>query len=263
LTGPQRLWFLHQILTQSFEDMQPGEARDAAMITAHGRMIGYLEALATEDAVVTHFESDLLGTLPETIARYVFATQVDMEDVTESCGLMLVAGPGATDLATAVGRGVLHPTSGLGIEAVYLWIDRSDIAEVAAALTERGAAGASDDELEAIRIARGVPRWGLDMNTKSFPQEVGIDATAVHFDKGCYLGQEAMAKIHFRGKVNRRLRRLVAEQPLRSGLPVELDGETVGTVTSAAGARGLALLRHTVQPGVAVTVGTARAEVTA
>ena len=94
LTGPQRLWFLHQILTQSFEDLSPGETRDAAMLTPHGRMVGYLEALGTDDAVLCHFEPELKETLPDAMARYVFATQVELADVGEQYGLVLVAGPG-------------------------------------------------------------------------------------------------------------------------------------------------------------------------
>src|SRR3712207_3384714 len=86
-TGEQRAWFLHQILTQAFEDIQPGENRDAAMLTAHGRMSGYLEALATQDAIYCHFETGLLETLPELIRSYVFATRVEIEDVTSQYGL--------------------------------------------------------------------------------------------------------------------------------------------------------------------------------
>ena len=81
LSGPQRAWFLHQILTQSFEDIEPGEARDAALITAHGRMVGYMEALATDDTLRLHFEPELIESLPDALQRYVFATQVTIDDV--------------------------------------------------------------------------------------------------------------------------------------------------------------------------------------
>jgi folate-binding Fe-S cluster repair protein YgfZ len=113
--GPQRAWFLHQIMTQAFEDMAPGEARDTAMITAHGRMLGYLEVVATEDALLAHFEADLVATLPDEIARYVFATRVEIEDVSAEMGLVLVAGDG-WERATAAGA-IVHPTASLGIPA--------------------------------------------------------------------------------------------------------------------------------------------------
>lgn len=254
LTGPQRAWFLHQILTQAFEDAQPGEARDAAMITAHGRMAGYMETIATHDAFLVHFEAVLRDTLPDEIRRYVFATQVEIEDVADSMGLVLVAGEEWAEAARAAApAGVLHPTRSLGREAGYVWIDRSEVTGATAALERAGYRRAAEDELELARIAAGIPRWGAEMDTKTFPQEAGIDEWAVHYDKGCYLGQEAMAKIHFRGKVNRRLARLSSGESLHVGAALTIDGKKVGSVTSAADHRGLALVRHDVGPGTRAT----------
>ena len=254
-SGPQRAWFLHQILSQAFEDMAPGEERDAAMLTAHGRMTGYLETVATEGAILAHFESSLAESLPEDIRRYVFATQVEIEDVTSPMGLVLVSGSEWQEAARDVlpPGGVLHPTRSLGEPAGYLWMQRSHVGEVLGRL-KQVAEQASENILEAIRVTNGAPRWGYEMNTKSFPQEVGIDDWAVHYDKGCYMGQEAMAKIHFRGKVNRRLGRLLGPG-LDRGADVLLEGTRVGWVTSVSGDRGLGLLRFTVEPGADVTVG--------
>ncbi|HYP21959.1 MAG TPA: hypothetical protein VEV43_00125 [Actinomycetota bacterium] len=257
-TGPQRAWFLHQIMTQAFEDMAPGDARDAAMITAHGRMLGYLEVAATDDALLAHFEPSLLATLPHEIRRYVFATRVEIEDVSADMGLVLLAGEGWESAAARVEGAIVHPTSSLGIPAAYLWV--TDTAAALAALKEN-AREATEDELEAVRVAHGVPRWGYEMDLKTIPQEAGIEARAVHFDKGCYLGQEAMAKIHFRGKVNRRVVLIQSENRLERGAEVVLDGATVGKVTSVAGSRGLALVKHTVGPDAQVSVGESPARV--
>jgi tRNA-modifying protein YgfZ len=255
LTGPQRAWFLHQILTQAFEDMSPGEARDAAMITAHGRLVGYLETVATEDALLAHFEPELIETLPDEIRRYVFATQVEIDDVTDEMGLVLVAGGDwEADARQAAPSGVLHPTRALGRRAGYVWVDRAKAADVCAALEGLGRSRATDEELELERVSAGMPRWGMDMDAKTFPQEAGIDEWAVHYDKGCYVGQEAMAKIHFRGKVNRRLRKLTAGDSLRVGSDVMIDGKRVGSVTSAADHRGLALVRYDVGAGTPAVV---------
>src|SRR5688572_28091922 len=100
-TGEQRAWFLHQILTQSFEDIRPGEARDSAMITAHGRMSGYLETIASQDAIYCHFEPELRETLPELSRNYVFATRVEIDDVTDEFGLVLLAGENWREVAAA------------------------------------------------------------------------------------------------------------------------------------------------------------------
>ena len=244
-TGPQDKWFLHQILTQAFEDIAPGEARDAAMITAHGRMKGYLEVLATSDGLLAHFEPELKETLPDEIRRYVFATQVEIEE--PDLDLVLIVGEGSTDRAAQLDDVVVHPTSSLGVPAVYLWTSSAE--RTIAALQASGAMEASEEQLEAIRIEHGVARWGRDMDEKTFPQEAGIAERAVHFDKGCYVGQEAMAKIQFRGKVNRRLARVEAEAPLSVGAQLELEGAAVGKVTSALGQKGLAMVRYTVEPG--------------
>lgn len=263
-TGPQRAWFLHQILTQSFEDMSPGEARDTALLTPHGRMLGYLEALAVEDAILCHFEPELRDSLPEAIGRYVFATQVEIEDVTDDMGLVLVVGESWMRAAmSANATAPVQPTAGLGVEAGYMWTSRAEVPEVVHALELAGAAVASEDELERIRIGNGVPRWGRDMGPKTIPQEAGIEERAVHFAKGCYLGQEAMAKIQLRGKVNRHLRRLEARVPIAAGAEVTAHGEVVGTVTSAADGIALAMLRHTVEPGAEVRVGDVVAKIVA
>lgn len=262
-SGPQRAWFLHQILTQSFEDMGPGEARDAAMITAQGRMKGYLEAVATDDAIYAHFEPSLLEGFPEEIRRYVFATDVEIEDVTSTCSLVLVSGKEWRSAAESVmpDGAWLHPTRSLGEEAGYIWLPAGEAPDVLGRLGTLGEE-ASENILEAIRITNGAPRWGFEMGPKVFPQEAGIDPWAVHYDKGCYLGQEAMAKIHFRGKVNRRLGSLLGEG-VSSGADILLDGTKVGSVTSASGDRGLALLRYTIEPGTDVLVGEEPAKVVA
>ena len=254
-SGPQRAWFLHQILTQAFEDMGPGEARDAAMITAHGRMTGYLETVATDDAILAHFEESLLETLPDEIKRYVFATQVEITDVTSSAGLVLVSGSDWRDSIEGLlpEGAVLHPTRSLGEPAGYVWLERAQVMPFLERLSEIGEL-ASESILEAIRVTNGAPRWGHEMDPKTFPQEAGIDEWAVHYDKGCYMGQEAMAKIHFRGKVNRRLGKLLGAG-LDPGAEVFLDGSKIGQVTSVSGDRGLGLLRYTVEPGADVTVG--------
>lgn len=254
LSGTQRAWFLHQILSQAFEDIQSGEARDAAMLTAHGRMVAFLEAVAIEDAILIHFEASLVASLPDNLRRYVFATQVEIVDETSDMGLVLVSGAEWRDVAEEVAPGciALHPTRALGEEAGYIWARREDVAGILERLGERGEP-ASEAILEAIRVTNGAPRWGYEMDPKSFPQEVGIDEWAVHYDKGCYVGQEAMAKIHFRGKVNRRLGRLLGPS-LQAGADVMLEGTKVGSVTSASGDRGLGLIRYTVEPGADVVV---------
>ncbi|MGH2789392.1 MAG: YgfZ/GcvT domain-containing protein [Actinomycetota bacterium] len=263
LTGPQRAWFLHQILTQAFEDISEGEARDTALITAHGRMVGYMETLATEDSILMHFEAELKDTLPDALRRYVFATQVDIAEVTAEYGLVLVVAPNWRERAAEIAPDAkVHRTLSLGVPAGYLWTEPHDAERVQAELKGRGFEQASENELEGLRVEHGMARWGHDMTEKTLPPEAGLDEVAVHYDKGCYVGQEAMAKIRFRGKVNRRLRRLEAEAPLEVGAEIRADDAKVGVVTSVAGNRALAMVRYTVEPGTRVTAGDTAATVT-
>jgi tRNA-modifying protein YgfZ len=261
VTGPQSAWFLDQILTQSFQDMSPGGARDAALITVHGRMVGYLEAVATADGFLLHFEPELRAVVPQTLQRYVLATDVQIEDLSEKLGLVVVVGSRWREGAQGVHPLAVHPTSALGVDAGYLWLPRSEVPDAIASLELCGGRPVGEEVLEAIRIAHGMPRWGRDMDEKTFPQEAGIDERAVHYHKGCYLGQEAMAKIHFRGKVNRRLARLRATTALTIGAEVALDGANVGRITSASDGTALAMVRSVVEPGTEVTVEGSRAEV--
>jgi folate-binding protein YgfZ len=261
-TGDQRAWFLDQILTQSFDPLLPGEVREAALLTPHGRMVGYLEAVATDDAILVHFERELLDSFPDSIRRYVFATLVDIADVTDERGLVLVAGTGWEDVA-ATASGPVQTTSAIGASGAYVWVAREELAGTIDAFRGAGARLASEEELEGIRIANGVARWGRDMNEKSIPQEARIEDVAVHFNKGCYVGQEAMAKIHFRGRVNKLLRQIAPNEPVSPGADVVWEGASVGKVTSSSGARALAMLKRTVSPGTVVTVGTVEAKVVA
>lgn len=254
-TGPQRAWFLHQIVTRSFEDISVGESRSGAMLTAKGRMVGFFEAVATDDEILMHFEDSLGETFPEEFRRYLFATQVEIDDVTVEMGLILIVGEGWQDLASKLSGGVTHATDLLGEPAGYVWLLRAELPGATRVIAD-GAAEISEEELEALRIDAGIPRWGRDMDQRSIPQEARLEEFgALDFDKGCYVGQETVAKIHFRGKVNRKVRRLEAAGPVAVGDDVSVDGEPAGTVTSAAGQNALAILKHTIEPGTKVKIG--------
>jgi folate-binding protein YgfZ len=260
VSGPQAAWFLDQILTQSFEGAAPGDSLETAMLTVHGRMTAHAECLVTEDAVLLHYEPELRPGFQEELQRYVFATRVELADVTDEYGLVLLAGPGQEEAAASL-PGLTHPTNALGAPATYVWIPRATFDDMANDVPGRRVV---EGDLEAIRIANGVPRWGRDMDVKTLPQEVGVDARAVHFEKGCYLGQEAMAKIHFRGKVNRKLVRIVSAQELETGAELsDAEGAKAGRVTSVSGTTALAVVRHTIEPPTVLHSGEVEAKVVA
>ena len=137
----------------------------------------------------------------------------------------------------------------------------SDEAErLAAALAERGVQPVEEAALEILRVESGRPRFGLEMTTRTIPQEAGINERAVSFTKGCYIGQETVARLHYRGRPNRHLRGLRLSAPARPGAPVRKGEKEVGRLGSAAvspafGPIGLAILRREVEPGDEVAVG--------
>ena len=143
---------------------------------------------------------------------------------------------------------------------VDLLTPRSAGTDVLAALAGAGAEPVSDEAAEIVRVESGRPRFGREMSTATIPQEAGINERAVSFTKGCYIGQETVARLHYKGKPNRHLRGLRLEQAAATGQPVRLGERELGTVGTAvlSPARGpiaLAILRREAEPGAAVEVG--------
>ena len=129
-----------------------------------------------------------------------------------------------------------------------------------AALADAGAEPVSEEAAEIARVEAGRPRFGREMTTATIPQEAGINERAVSFTKGCYIGQETVARLHYKGKPNRHLRGLRLERAVAAGDPVLLGERELGTVGTAvlSPARGpiaLAILRREAEPGAAVQVG--------
>jgi folate-binding protein YgfZ len=118
----------------------------------------------------------------------------------------------------------------------------------------------SDEAAECLRIESGRPRFGLDFDSETIPQEAGLNERAVSFTKGCYVGQETVARLHYKGKPNRHLRGLRLKEPVSPGDEILLGERVVGTVGSAAvspeyGSIALAVVRREAEPGATVAVG--------
>ena len=131
---------------------------------------------------------------------------------------------------------------------------------LAAVLLERGAARVSADAAECLRVESGRPRYGIDMDESTIPQEAGLNERAVSFSKGCYVGQETVARLFYRGKPNRHLRGLRLSVPAATGAELRLGDRVVGQLGSAVvspslGPIALALVRREAEPGSIVGVG--------
>ena len=129
-----------------------------------------------------------------------------------------------------------------------------------AALVAAGAAELPDGDAEVLRVESGRPRYGVDLDDSVIPQEAGLNERAVSFTKGCYVGQETVARLFYKGKPNRHLRGLRLSAPGAAGAPLVLGEREVGTLTSsvvspALGPIGLALVRREAEPGAELRVG--------
>jgi folate-binding protein YgfZ len=135
------------------------------------------------------------------------------------------------------------------------------LATVSAALEAAGAVRVSSATAEVVRVESGRPRYGIDLDENTIPQEAGLNERAVSFTKGCYVGQETVARLYYKGKPNRHLRGLRLSEPLPAGAELRLGGRPVGRLGSSVlspvhGTIGLALVRREAEPGTTVSVDT-------
>jgi folate-binding protein YgfZ len=138
--------------------------------------------------------------------------------------------------------------------------DAEDLDQVRSALEAGGAQPISEEAVETVRVERGRPRFGLDIGEDTIPQEAGLNERAVSFTKGCYVGQETVARLFYKGKPNRHLRGLRLTAPAATGDELRLGEKVVGrlgtVVTSPAlGVIALAVVRREAEPGANVRVG--------
>jgi folate-binding protein YgfZ len=137
-----------------------------------------------------------------------------------------------------------------------------DAEAVRAALEAAGARPVDEAAAEILRVERGRPRWGAELDEGVIPQEAGLNERAVSFTKGCYVGQETVARLHYRGKPNRHLRGLRLAEPVPSGTPLRLGEREVGHVATSVvsprhGAIALTLVRREAEPGATLAAGEA------
>jgi tRNA-modifying protein YgfZ len=280
LTGAEAKEFLQGQVTNDVERLEPGSGCYAAFLTHKGKMLGDLRILDTGDELLLDCERVSLQELFTMIRRFKLGRDVELHKRTLEYGLLSLVGPdarrvaGATDLPDAEhahragrvgGAAVRLIVTDLGVDVLC---EAADTEPVAAALIAAGAVPAGEDAAEVRRVETGRPRYGLELDDSVIPQEAGLNARAVSFEKGCYVGQETVARLHFRGKPNRHLRGLRLSGPAATGDALRLGEREVGrlgTVVASPehGPIALALVRREAQPGdtVAVGDGDVRAEV--
>src|SRR5919199_519120 len=220
LTGPEAKAFLQGQVTNDVEGLQPGTGCYAAFLTHKGKMLGDLRILDLGDELLLDTERSALQALFNMIRRFKLGMDVELHKRT---------------LETADGRLADRPVvliaSDVGIDVLCA---AEDLEAVRTALEAAGAQPVGEEAAEVLRVERGRPRWGAELDESVIPQEAGLNERAVSFTKGCYVGQETVARLYYRGKPNRHLRGLRLSGPAAAGEPVRLGERSVGAIGSAA-----------------------------
>jgi folate-binding protein YgfZ len=270
--GPDAREYLQGQLTNDIEGLEREAGCYAALLDRKGHLQADMRLLRLENDDLWHdLEPGPAAAVLKHLRTYSIGRDVEIEDASKRWAIISLIGPRARELAGFDGLGPEHAQrfrewDGTDVLAVAtdVGIDLIARAEAASNLTDllvaAGAAEVSGAAAEIIRVESGRPRFGLDMGPESMPAEAGITERAVDFEKGCYIGQEPVARLHYRGKPNRTLRGLRLGSPAEHGDPIRLGDREVGTVGTAClspalGPIALAIIRREADEGDRVTIG--------
>ena len=220
VTGEDAEDYLQRMVSNDVAALAPGDSCDALLLTAKARVIAPLRILRRADNdFLLLTEPELGDTVASHLTRMRLAAKVEIARETHESYLLLgsEAAPDGT---------VALATDDYGVPAF----------EVLDALPDPALPRLDDHELEELRIRAGTPRWGREIDDRVLPAEAGLVGRAVSFTKGCYPGQEPIARLHYRGRANRGLRVLEIDDERVPAYDAELsyEGKIVGRVTSAA-----------------------------
>ena len=271
--GPQALWFLNQLVTNQVEDLEPGQGVEALLLTPKGRIVSVLRILHTVQGALADADGGDRRFIHDFFANRVFATRVQVKDVTDRFCIFRLLGPeAATVLADGLGLAEPLPEGGHAslsvgsaltvalpppFEGVDIWVPPERRDEITSLLERCNVRALDSHEYEVRRVEAGVPAFHPDLEGAYLPQEAALER-AVHFKKGCYLGQEAVAMAQ-RGRTKKRLRHLRFSSEPQVG-EVSYEGEAAGTVTSISRrGYGIGMVKTSVPLGSEVMVGDSRA----
>ncbi|HVD65997.1 MAG TPA: hypothetical protein VNB65_03780 [Gaiellaceae bacterium] len=231
--------FLERMLSNEVPSLEEGVARPALLLTAKGRIIAPLRVVRTapDDFLLVTDASELAAPVADALRAARFASKCEIEVRPWAGFVRFGSEPDPPAFATA----------DFGTDAWEGWREDDD------------GAAADGDALEAMRIEAGTPAWGRELDDSILPAEAGLDETHVSFTKGCFPGQEPIARLRHRGHANRRLRRIevAAANP---GDEIVWNEKVVGRVTSAVPGRALGYVRTEVPDDGVVSIGGSQAK---
>jgi tRNA-modifying protein YgfZ len=230
--GPDAEDYLQRMLSNDVAALAVGEACDALLLTPRGRMIAPLRVVRrADDDFILLTEAGLGARVAGELSRLRFAAKAAIELEQHRSHLLLGARQGGI------------PNEDYGVPAVEVLDEEPPVADTI-----------SGDELEALRIEAGTPAWGKELDDSVLPAEAGLDETHISSTKGCFPGQEPIARLHYRGHANRRLR-VVDVESADPGAEIVWNGKVVGRVTSAVPGRALAYVRTEVPDEAVLDIG--------
>ena len=275
ISGPDAVDYLQSQLTNDFEAIEPDQGRYAALLDRKGHLVADMRALrlSQEHSGTLWLDTEPItaGPLRKHLDTYKIGREVEVVAATADWTITSLIGPASADVAgipPLSPEHAQHYAERGGIEILAVATDqgldlitRPDaVQSLHQQLVEGGAVTVSDEAAEIIRVESGRPRFGLDMGPESMPAEAGIVERAVDFEKGCYIGQEPVARLHYRGKPNRTLCGLRLSGAAAHGDPLFLADRAVGTIgtsclSPALGPIALAIVRREAAEGAHITVG--------
>lgn len=248
VSGDDRCRFLNGLVTCDLRQLAPGKGRYGFITTVKGRVMSDVIAVALEDRFLLVLPTGSAAQVQDHIERYKVADRVTVS-AARAHSRAFLAGPEAGATLREIVGDVPDVWGGrcgpgwwivgdprLGVPGWRIGTERPEGAEVSLALDAADLVSAGAEATTAVRVERGFARFAIDFDHRSVPQETGLEGLAVSYDKGCYLGQEVVARIHYRGSPSGRLKGFVAppNRRLARGDELLLDGEGVGAVTSGA-----------------------------
>lgn len=283
-TGDGAKTALGGLVTNDVAALVSGLGQRAAALTPKGRVIALLRVVDRGTDVLVDADAAAATGFVSMIRKYVNPRLAKYTDLTTTTACLGVYGEGAAAFvarALAVEGAALaallpHGGAWFGEQDQAVYVVRSTdltpagydligardrLSQLHTALVDGGCAVATADDVTIARVEAGIPEWGRDLDAETIPQEALLDELgAISFNKGCYTGQEVVARIHFRGHVNRQLRWLTAGEPIPSGARVlDLEGKEVGDVRTSVrspsrGPLAIAMVRREIEPGSEVRV---------
>lgn len=272
VTGADAIEFLQGQLSNDLESLEPGNGTYAALLDRKAHIVADCRAVVVDrERVLLIAEAPAALALASHLETYRIGREVEVVDLSTERSLVSLIGPAARALLDVAETGREYSNSEASIEGIEcmtlgtpegvdLICAETDRIRLEEALHAKGFVEVPERAAEIIRIELGIPRFGFELDHTLMPAEAGIVERAINFEKGCYLGQEPVARLHYKGRPNRLLRGLRASRPIERGQRIHGRDRDLGEVSSACispalGAIGLAVIRREAEPGETVLIG--------